>query len=233
MLIPFCHIVVHLYQTVISLKSILDYLTSRLDHIVYSVFDLEAAMDHFENKLGFRPVFGGHHFTRGTKNALLYLGDSFYLELLAVDTQNTQIKPPRWMGVDFLTSPKITRWAVNSTDLVQDSMVLKKANPKMGDIQEGSRALANNTVLKWQLSMPLPEPEVELLPFLIDWRASAQHPSSTLEKRCSLVEFSATHPQPEQVRTTLESLGLPLSIDKGEEIRIWAVIKGPKGSITL
>ncbi len=93
----------------------------RIDHIVFTVFNLESAIDRIEMQLGARPLFGGFHKTQGTKNALLDLGDQCYLELLAADNTNADILPPRWMGVDALTEEKITRWAIKSNNLESDS----------------------------------------------------------------------------------------------------------------
>ena len=59
-----------------------------IDHIVYCVQDLDAAMDWFEDQTGVRPEFGGYHTTQGTKNALVGLGEDRYLEFLAVDSKS-------------------------------------------------------------------------------------------------------------------------------------------------
>jgi len=64
-------------------------MTKKTDHIVYAVTNLEAAIDEFEKLSGLRPVFGGYHTTKGTKNALVNLGNECYLEILAIDEGNT------------------------------------------------------------------------------------------------------------------------------------------------
>jgi len=102
-----------------------------IDHLVYCVFDLGQTMDRVEKQLGVRPQFGGYHKTQGTKNALLRLGEDCYFELLAIDNDNEDIKPPRWMGVDLLSREKITRLAVKSNSLENDSQFLRTINPEM------------------------------------------------------------------------------------------------------
>ena len=63
----------------------------QIDHIVYTVPNLEKAMDWFTEISGIQPAFGGYHTTQGTKNAVVNLGNSCYLELLAADNENKNI----------------------------------------------------------------------------------------------------------------------------------------------
>jgi len=178
----------------------------KIDHLVYSVFDLEKAMSRIEQKLGIRPQFGGYHKTQGTKNALLNLGEECYLELLAIDATNKEIQPPRWMGID---------------------------HPEMGIINGGSRKTDEGSMLTWELTMPLPAPEVELVPFLIDWKNEENHPTKTLPKLCKLLKLYATHPTPTILESTFEKLGVEIELIKSNEISIKATIEGPNGILEL
>jgi len=206
----------------------------KVDHIVYSVSDLEEAIYAFEQKLGVRPIFGGYHKTFGTKNALINLSDSIYLELLTADDSNTNIITPRWMGVDFLSKNQITRWALKSNSLEGDATILKRYNPEMGEIRNGSRNSDDGSLLQWKLSMPLVSPEVEIVPFLLDWSNTEKHPSELLPNMgCELVELYGTHPNTDVFSSVFESLGYSFSIKKTDEISIKALIKSPKGIIEI
>lgn len=206
----------------------------QLDHIVYSVFDLDSAISDFEQKLGVRPIFGGHHKTFGTKNALINLDKGMYLELLAADDKNTLTKPPRWMGIDVLTKNQITRWALKSEQLNRDSSILKAYNPKMGSVSGGSRNIAKGSLLKWELILPLPTPEVEIIPFMVDWSQTETHPNDELPNMgCTLVELYGMHPDPDQLRETFKKFGMEFRINKAEKIALKAILKCPKGTIEI
>ena len=201
---------------------------------MYAVSDLDEAIFEFEHKLGVTPIFGGYHKTFGTKNALINLNNQTYLELLASDDTNTSVARPRWMGIDFLLKNQITRWAVKSNRLDKDSEVLKKYKPNMGEIKRGSRNTADGSLLEWELIMPLPKPEVELIPFFLDWSTTEKHPSELLpDMGCELLKLYATHPNPDKITSLLGILQCDLEVIKSDITAIKLVIKCPKGIIEI
>ncbi|MEL6717718.1 MAG: VOC family protein, partial [Bacteroidota bacterium] len=131
-----------------------------------------------------------------------------------------------------INQPKTTRWAIQSPDLQRDSEALKIYDMEMGNITGGQRKMTNGKMLTWDLTMPLAEPEVEILPFLIDWQHSESHPADGLEQHCSLVELQLFHPQPERLQEVLNQLDLKIQIVKGLT-SISALIQCPKGLIRL
>lgn len=188
----------------------------------------------FEKRIGVRPVFGGYHATQGTKNALVNLNDGCYLELLAIDAANKDIKPPRWMGVDVLTKNQLTRVALKSDKLQEDSILLKEHNAEMGNITKGLRKTTNGNILQWELIMPLATPEVEIVPFLIDWSKSEIHPSNYMANMgCELVEIYATHPNPEKYKDILEFLNFNIRVEINKEITLKAILKTPLGVVHI
>jgi len=204
-----------------------------IDHIVYAVPDLEEAMDQFEQQSGVRPVFGGYHTNQGTKNALVNLGDVCYLEFLTIDEENHSVSPPRWMGVDLITTPKITRWSLKSSNLKKDSEVLKNYNPSMGVVQGGQRKMTNGRLLTWEMAMPLAEPEVEIVPFLTDWQHSDTHPSEQLPEQCHLLGISATHPNPDSLYPVLKYFYPELVIGRSDQVSLFIDIQTPNGVFHL
>ncbi len=193
-----------------------------LDHLVYVVADLEAAVAHFASLgLPFSP--GGRHVTHGTHNALLRLGPRSYLEVLAVDP-GTHIPPPRWMGIDLGTLPRLSRWAVHAgaTSFAEH------------DWQTGTRELPDGRQLRWQLTDPGKALATVVRPFLIDWSDSPTHPADTLpEVRVELVELRLSCPDAEAVNTDLARYGVAWRAVLATEPKIEATLRGPRGTVTL
>ncbi|MBU3028252.1 VOC family protein [Zobellia galactanivorans] len=205
-----------------------------LDHIVYTVRDLDAAILTLEKKLGVQAIFGGYHATQGTKNALINLDNGTYLELLVADDTNKKIPPPRWMGVDMLSKDQITRWALKSEQLKKDANILNQYNAKMGNISAGSRHTAEGSLLKWQLILPLPSPEVELVPFMVDWSQTETHPHKALPQMgCKLIELYGNHPNPDLLANIFTELGVRFRIERNKNISLKAIIQSPKGIVEI
>ncbi|PSR09758.1 MAG: VOC family protein [Bacteroidetes bacterium] len=204
-----------------------------IDHIVYTVFDLEEGIRYFADLLGVTPVFGGYHATRGTKNALLNLGNGCYLEILAIDENNTNVAPPRWMGIDLLEQPQVTRWCMATTQLVASQQVLQAYNPLLGDIQRGERTTPAGELLQWEMTLPLPSPQVEVIPFLIDWSRSATHPTNNLPQQCELQGLQLSHPQPARIAAVLNGLGFATQVRPNAVPQIQLSVLGAKGLVVI
>jgi len=200
----------------------------KIDHIVYAVPDLEVAINEFEKLSGVRPVFGGYHTTKGTKNAIVNLGNDCYLEILAIDEENASVTPPRWMGIDFIKTPQITRWSLKSNQLNQDSEILQKYHAEMGIIQSGQRK-TNTGELTWEMILPLATPAVELIPFMTDWQNSTVHPTHNLPQQCKLIDLAFTHPNPTVIQSVFDELGVDIIVQKGEKATIRANIQSSNG----
>lgn len=205
----------------------------QVDHIVYAVPNLEIAMRDFEERTGIKPVFGGQHLNQGTKNALVNIGNQAYLEFIAVDSENKNIKPPRWMGVDFIKTPQITRWSIKTTAIEQDALVLKHYNPALSKIHKGQRKTEQGQLLSWQMTLPLASPKVELIPFSLNWTDSEFHPCDQLPEQGELVGLILHHPAPTKIMDVLNSLDVSQKVYQGEHPKIEIKLHSPKGVITI
>lgn len=203
-----------------------------IDHLVYVVKDLHEGIEILEQKLGVAPVYGGRHETFGTHNALVGLGQNCYLEILAPDPANTSVEKPRWMGVDLTSEPVLARWAIVSGNIKKHASLLEKVNPEMGQIKPGMRKRADGSILKWQLSVPLPTPVIEIIPFIIDWQGSV-HPAENLDNVCSVHSFELEHPNPDHCQFLFKDLSIDLEIQKGNSPLIRARLQTPNGIVEI
>src|SRR5215469_4192621 len=84
-----------------------------LDHILLGCSDLEPGVAFLEQRSGIKAAFGGVHPGRGTKNALLSLGEQRYLEIIAPDPTQTSIEPfaqKQATQLRSLAAPRLIGW---------------------------------------------------------------------------------------------------------------------------
>jgi Glyoxalase-like domain len=205
-----------------------------LDHIVYAVRDLEAAVDHLEETFGTRPTPGGRHEGLGTHNALVDLGDRGYLEVIGPDPAQPAPPHPRPFGIDSLTGPRIVTWCIAPNDFDQTIANARSAGYDPGAVVPLTRRLPDGTTLQWRLATHYgkPLPGDGLVPFLIDWGITS-HPSAAAAKGVRLTRLAGEHPDPGRVLEMLAALGVDLEIHKAESAALVATLDTPAGVVEL
>lgn len=200
------------------------------DHLVWGTPDLSTGMEFLEEQTGIRPEYGGSHPGRGTHNALLRLGERQYLEILAPDPGQPDVKP--WMGIGGLQFPALIRWAFETNDIADCVRSWHREGLTPGKLSPGKRSLPDGSILEWTLSDPDEHADNMLIPFLIDWHGGLQ-PASGLPGGCWLSELTGIHPQAKEISTLLHSVGINLRVAHGSDICLKAFIEGPKGRFCL
>jgi len=209
-----------------------DELISRIDHLVYVTPDLNRGVAQIEKLLGVRATVGGQHQGRGTRNALVALGPTTYLEILAPDPEQPAPKEPRPFGLDELKKSKLVAWSVNSSDLEQlRSEAVRKGVP-LGEVKSGSRLRPDGVQLSWQFTDPQAPVAEGIVPFFINW-GDSPHPARTAAKGGTLISLRAEHPDVRAVRRMLRGLELDLEVKQGKSPALIAVIDGPRGIVEL
>lgn len=204
--------------------------TRGVDHLVFRVPDLEAGMDVIEQRLGVRPAGGGVHPGRGTRNALLGLGEGCYLEVIAPDPAQPET-PNSWRFGPPVTAPELSTWAARSALIETQAELARTRGLALGPVQPMSRELPDGSVLRWQLTTG-DRPGDGLVPFLIDWGRSA-HPSATAPAGCRLIALRARHTDPERITGWLAALDLTLPVERGDRAALIAEIETPRGRVML
>jgi hypothetical protein len=204
----------------------------RVDHLVYAVPDLDAAVDELERRLGVRASPGGSHPGRGTRNALLALGPRSYLEIVAPDPGQPAPTAARWFGIDSLAAPRLATWAAHATDLATVVFEAARHGIVLGPVGSGSRRRPDGVTLSWVFTDPATVVDDGVVPFFIDWGASP-HPAAVATGGAELVAFEAEHPDPDGVRARLLALGLDVPVVLGPRPALIATLRSPAGIVQL
>jgi len=171
-----------------------------IDHLVVTAPSLAAGADYIRGALGVELAPGGEHPRMGTHNLLLKLGETTYLEVLAVNPDAPRPDRPHWFGLDSLASdaaPRLVAWVARVDDI---RGVVAASSFDFGDVEEMSRG-----DLTWLVTVgrggKLPLDGVA--PVLIQW-LTGDHPTMHLpDARCTLASLRGAHPAEAEALTGL------------------------------
>ncbi|HEY7624824.1 MAG TPA: VOC family protein [Candidatus Limnocylindria bacterium] len=130
----------------------------QLDHVVYVVRDLRAAIEDHQRR-GFTVTAGGDHADRLTQNALIPFADGSYLELVAFRDLDRSLTH-RWWNI-AAGGGGIADFALLSDDLASDTAALGAL--VSGQPLPGGRLRPDGVELRWRTAILKPP-----LPFLIE-----------------------------------------------------------------
>lgn len=199
-----------------------------IDHLVFTAPDLKMGMDKVEKQLGVRPVMGGRHPDFGTHNALLSLGQSTYLEIIAPDPGLAAPERGRLFEQFYERGPRLTNWVLRVEDIARAREKAVQRGLGLGPIQSGQRQKPDGSLLTWKLTDPYALPMEGAIPFLIHW-GDTPHPAQSLPGAGALLELKIEHPDPEFLKQKLQGFDTPVHILTGREVRLKAKIKTPDG----
>lgn len=214
--------------------------TPTLDHLVYGVTDLQAAVERVAAATGVRPVEGGRHLGRSTRNYLLGLTATAYLEIIGLDEENPPgpgVRVP--FGLDHLTRDRLITWAIHPADAAAVAVESARLGADHGALETMSRLTTSGETLTWRLALAQPDATGQLqwdglAPFIIDW-GSTRHPATHLPQ-VRLESFTLTFPDAARLRALLDGLGAtsgpPLTLNQGAPA-LNSRISGPAGTLEL
>jgi len=201
------------------------------DHVQLACNDLDQGIAFVEKKTGVKAAFGGVHPGRGSRNALLKLGERRYLEILAPDPAQDRSLDVR--GLYKIESPRLLEWVAHVDDLDPLIRALAAAHIETKPIFPRSRKRPDGKLLRWR-ALNLKDNRSGMLPFFIEWSADSAHPASDSPPGCELTSFTVSDPDPESLRATFRTLQLEdVPVEAGPRPRLKAAIKGPKGTLEI
>lgn len=209
-------------------------LRCHLDHLVVTAASLAEGVDHVRQALGVAPQPGGEHVRMGTHNCLLKLGETMYLEVLAVDPAAAAPDRPRWFRLDEEESiqiPRLATWVVRTTDI--------NAALAASPVVSGYAVPMSRGDLNWLITLPRSGglPLQGVAPTIIQWQGT--HPAARLQDSgCSLVRLEGFHPRAGKVQAMLDAIGFQgafsvSSLPAGAEPYLVAHILTPSGQRRL
>ena len=202
-----------------------------VDHIMWGVRDLDEGIAFVEEHTSIKAAIGGVHPNRGTRNALISLGERQYLEILAPDPAQA-VMDGRAAFLKTLTKPQIITWAAGTRDIGAIEKSVEAAGYETEGIQAGSRKKPDGSVLEWR-NLTLKGHDGNIIPFVIEWGPSSTHPSVDSPAGCKLKELRLEHPDPEKMNGFLEAMGFEVRIGEGQAPKVSALIATPKGDFEL
>lgn len=207
-----------------------DRVPDALDHILLGCNDLQRGIDFVEQHTGVRAAFGGVHPGRGTQNALLSLGTLHYLEIIAPDPKQSEVR--QFENIKSLMRPALIGWAAHVRDIDALAAKLKAEGVPFDGPGAGSRARPDGKMLKWK-ALGVGTSREGVVPFFIEWSPDSPHPSSDAPSGCKLTSFSAASPQPDELKKKYQQLGLDVEVSRADKPQLHATIVGPKGTLQL
>lgn len=205
-----------------------------IDHLVVAAPTLEAGARYVRDMLGVEPEAGGAHARMGTHNRLLKLGETVYLEVIAIDPAAPPPPHARWFDLDSLgphAPPRLLTWVVRTNDI---ETAAASCGVDLGNIEAMTRGS-----LSWRITIPRDGslPFDGVMPALIQWNVS-EHPATRMAGHgCTFAGLEARHAEAARIRGALQALGLSgVSVAlpaPGESASLAAAIDTDKGRCIL
>lgn len=209
----------------------------KLDHITVIAPTLAEGVQHVRSCLDLDIPFGQRHTYMGTHNHLLQLGDTVYLEIVALDPAADAPNRRRWFGLDdrnkvrsdWEDGRRLRGW-VARTDRMDAILAVHGA--VFGDkIPLPAENASFDFAIPDDGSLPLDG----AAPSIIDRRGKPRAMATIADLGARLSAFTLEHPEPAAIETLYRALSVdrPPRMATGFKLRYRARIETPAGSREL
>ncbi|MFT7689105.1 MAG: hypothetical protein ACI9FB_004471 [Candidatus Azotimanducaceae bacterium] len=199
-----------------------------LDHIMYAYTDLDKGIEDLESLTGVKPLYGGVHVGKGTRNALFSLGNTRgvdqYFEAIAPD-------PEQNIKSELVAKQGIKTWAVASNDLSKQQLIADSYGYK-SELISMSREIPGGDLLQWKLLFISGHGFPDQFPFFIDW-LGGPNPSLTTPLGCELQSFKIRSENSLKLSSLLEAFDIGnVDIEQGPS-GMFAILSSPEGKVII
>jgi hypothetical protein len=198
-----------------------------LDHLTVTADKLEDGVNYVRECLNVDIPVGGKHELMSTHNHLLRLGESIFLEIIAIDPDAKKPNHARWFALDEKgdEEPKLASWVAATTNIERTLELAPKVAGNSTKISRGE--------ISWHMSITQDGsmPYEGAYPTLIMW-PEGPHPATKMEdKGCTLKSFSIAHPKGNELKTYLDDQfeDERVTILETTDMRLKAEINTPTG----
>jgi hypothetical protein len=199
-----------------------------VDHVIVGVDSLERGVEMLRAATGVAPAIGGVHPGRGTRNALLALGNGQYLELMAPDP--AQPRTPRSEPLFALRALAPIGWAARTRNADSLRAALVARGVPASPVAPGGRRRPDGATLRWRVFDPWGV-ESDVLPFVIEWDVTATHPAADAPAGCTLAGFVLASPAPDTLRARLAQAGFRVEVRAASREALSITLACPKGRV--
>jgi hypothetical protein len=202
----------------------------RVDHLVWFCADLAGGERYFAERMDGGSAYGGVHPGEGTRNRLLSLSDTTYVEILGRDP--AQPETSLAAEVRGLKGSGLYHWAIGGVDLISLRRKAKAEGLVGSDLVSGGRKLPDGSWLGWTCFGLHGHDFGALVPFFIDWRNSP-HPAKSAPRGGSLGPVVASSPAAKELREIYRILGLDVPVREAFSPGLSVTLESTKGSHVL
>lgn len=205
----------------------------KLDHLTVIAPNLAEGVLHVRDCLGLGVPFGSRHDYMGTHNHRLQLGNSVYLEIVALDPDGIDPGRSRWFGLDdqqqiradWDDGRRLRGWVANTEAI--DSVLSTHAAIFGDKVSFPAEAPTFAFTIPKDGTLPLDG----AAPSIIDHRGDSSFISTIPDLGARLHSFILEHPNPTVIEALLRQLAVdrPPGVVHGPNLRYRALIETPTG----
>ncbi|WP_114390147.1 VOC family protein [Notoacmeibacter marinus] len=170
-----------------------------LDHLAIAAPDLVSGAAYVRDRLGVDIPPGGSHPKMGTHNRLMRLGDTEFLEVIAIDPDAQPPEQPRWYALDRQGDrpPFLSTWILRTDDLDAACAALPRAIGRPMTVSRGD--------LTWRITVPDDGsmPFEGTFPTIMQWPDGRTPGATMAERDCRLSKLTVTHPLADRIEAAL------------------------------